>query len=1766
MASQNESSICISYPSGEVGWLTPVGWTPEIKPKPFTTPTLDSEAAKAEGRDGGRRGHIIVQGLGIAIENPRGSTRSGVDPTGTPWSVQMKHHYGFIKRTFGADGDGVDCFVGPHPDSDYVGIVNQVSPATRAFDEHKVMLGFLDAQDATSAYRANFSQGWQGFHSIASHTMADFKDWLSDENATRNVAKAEGEGGHDAIPAGAHWVTAHPNGPGTKGHPLLIMPITGSHGTGRVIGGAGGKLNGLRLHGLKDPSQYKEDAAARARDQRAADSARRAAMTPEQRQGEKESITQAKADRQQAEEKFAQSVLGTATGGQGGDQGDLFKEETEDEKKATHKERMKKAMAIVGAAEKRVMLDAEARCQAGLAQVGGDAPLDLDQILSEAKTQNGPGYNRALSQRAEAAGLTAEKLMGAVNEIREREGKPPKGLQEPAEAREGATASIEVHKATKELQAQRAGAMREAVKEALESNENIAQMLQARAALRQEYKLAVAKKKGITFEPGYQMAVSTPEETEALVQGIHEKLLTQHMVGFLEEVGETFPEGTEIDPFKANTVDGMHAARGAGAFDLLHDVGLAALGQGVIDRDVVEALGPEGAAHVVARAIRTQFTPEDQKHVLDALEHHHLKEQEEDLPGVVAEAKEWKDKAAAFDMEMTESARDLPAAVELQKNKLEALKEGRRTLGSTLGRMEARAALIAALQGTPMDEQQIPLGRMTPEKAVQTAASLGMKEGGYSIDHQDGEAVLTVNGAGMDSMIKPVDTALLGERETASSLKGGQQDEDNWLPAGFANRQGDRYSNQQLEPPEFQRHHGVEDSDDEAAMGGKIQAWMGARLADGEKPEDIIAHVYGGAKLGLSPQAQATWDKTMQAMLPLRVQDKTPNGKPIPELDAFTGEPIVINGKPLYKTRIQTHKEIGAAMEPMMKSYMQANPTEAGQTLQGQRVEADAGFHESLHRALAADPRLSAAYIPPGELASEHCSHIRDFFYKEHFGGAANSDEAKRFKFERAVLDLGPEPEKTNQEVQSMNLFGGMDEDEAGGADTANSDKWIEWNNKRSELEAEYHEDATKPSVWEEYVDKLGGTKFAQAAIQDVMRGRLNESFHDQYGRMTGRTLQMATANISSSEAHLKQTLGGKQAEALESDRKAKQAKIQKHGGGRFQAGGMGDRLKNAKAQQTLAAAEGGSLFDLDAMEEPEPEGGAEEPAAKWEKPELAPGERFHLGTALENQLRAAMPAAQQAFSGRSQPVEVHEGRSMSGKFASQQRAVKAITTLKRMGLFLGAGSGKTGIMLGALTTLHAQGKCKKSILAVPSIVQAQFGAEAVQFIDPTSGFHVHAQPGESFEERMAAYRDPNAHAVVVTHQSLRDDSLKILAKHMGGTMESARDFLKTATPEDAAAKMKDAFHAEGIDHSAFMVDEAHGGLDREGKEDSTLSRVLSAHSHNSEYTVMATGDPLKNDVSEIWSNMNKIDPHRYPASSKDEFLRKYKNDAPLMKKSMAQELSRYWFNGRVDVGKDCYKTNPQVPLTPKQTKAMADVEMASGKLRTGDPDAVKWAKILAPKKFEGVPEDQHPAMAEQVRKAVGTMLEGARNRIVNLDPEGGKMAEHVRIAKDRIAEGKPVVIFASNLEAVAGIHAAMEKAGIKVASLTGKDSSKDKAAKAGQFQRGEAKVLVMSDAGATGLDLPQGKVVIHHDLPKTAMIHNQRTARIHRLGQKDDVESISLMADHPWERGNMERIKRKGVLGEIFQDPSGYLDDSGMASDLRDVRTRAGQRKAAAA
>lgn len=138
--------------------------------------TAPTDAQKEAGNY--RKGEPFkLNGVTIIIENPRGSTRSGTSPDGTRWETKLAHHYGDIARTDGADGDKVDVFIGPRPDSTRIFVIDQRN-ADGSFDEHKVMMGFQSEGDARAGYLANYEPGWDGLMAITEMTPEQFKAWV----------------------------------------------------------------------------------------------------------------------------------------------------------------------------------------------------------------------------------------------------------------------------------------------------------------------------------------------------------------------------------------------------------------------------------------------------------------------------------------------------------------------------------------------------------------------------------------------------------------------------------------------------------------------------------------------------------------------------------------------------------------------------------------------------------------------------------------------------------------------------------------------------------------------------------------------------------------------------------------------------------------------------------------------------------------------------------------------------------------------------------------------------------------------------------------------------------------------------------------------------------------------------------------------------------------------------------------------------------------------------------------------------------------------------------------------------------------------------------------------------------------------------------------------------------------------------------------------------------------------------------------------------
>ncbi len=161
--------------------------------------SLSAEPTEAQKEAGNyAKHHISVHGLPITIENRKGSKRSGIGKDGKRWSVTMPADYGYFKRSEGADGDHVDCYLGMAHKSRFVLVIDQKDADTGRFDEHKCMLGFTSKKQALDFYKRGFSDG-KGEQRIGHTTEMDideFKDWLKNGDTTERLGRKDGGAVH----------------------------------------------------------------------------------------------------------------------------------------------------------------------------------------------------------------------------------------------------------------------------------------------------------------------------------------------------------------------------------------------------------------------------------------------------------------------------------------------------------------------------------------------------------------------------------------------------------------------------------------------------------------------------------------------------------------------------------------------------------------------------------------------------------------------------------------------------------------------------------------------------------------------------------------------------------------------------------------------------------------------------------------------------------------------------------------------------------------------------------------------------------------------------------------------------------------------------------------------------------------------------------------------------------------------------------------------------------------------------------------------------------------------------------------------------------------------------------------------------------------------------------------------------------------------------------------------------------------------------------
>jgi len=126
-----------------------------------------------------KKGSIVFKKIPVTIENVPGSIRFGFDETGKKWVNRMSAYYGYINRTEGADGDHIDCFIGPKLNGSKAFVINQNKP-DGMFDEVKVMFGCETEAEAVALYLAHYQKGWErNIRDVVSTNTKKIREWIA---------------------------------------------------------------------------------------------------------------------------------------------------------------------------------------------------------------------------------------------------------------------------------------------------------------------------------------------------------------------------------------------------------------------------------------------------------------------------------------------------------------------------------------------------------------------------------------------------------------------------------------------------------------------------------------------------------------------------------------------------------------------------------------------------------------------------------------------------------------------------------------------------------------------------------------------------------------------------------------------------------------------------------------------------------------------------------------------------------------------------------------------------------------------------------------------------------------------------------------------------------------------------------------------------------------------------------------------------------------------------------------------------------------------------------------------------------------------------------------------------------------------------------------------------------------------------------------------------------------------------------------------------
>ncbi|WBW97762.1 DEAD/DEAH box helicase [Oceanirhabdus sp. W0125-5] len=163
-----------------------------------------------------------------------------------------------------------------------------------------------------------------------------------------------------------------------------------------------------------------------------------------------------------------------------------------------------------------------------------------------------------------------------------------------------------------------------------------------------------------------------------------------------------------------------------------------------------------------------------------------------------------------------------------------------------------------------------------------------------------------------------------------------------------------------------------------------------------------------------------------------------------------------------------------------------------------------------------------------------------------------------------------------------------------------------------------------------------------------------------------------------------------------------------------------------------------------------------------------------------------------------------------------------------------------------------------------------------------------------------------------------------------------------------------------------------------------------------------------------------------------------------------------------------------------------------------------------------------------------------------------GKIEALVELLHKSIEEGHRILVFSQFTSVLKNIYKRLDVEEISYSYLDGSVPSSKRMKMVKDFNEGENSVFLISlKAGGTGLNLTAADIVVHFDPWWNPAVEEQATDRAHRMGQKNVVEVIKIIA-----KGTIEekiialQEEKKKLISQLMGDELSSGESFGTLSD----------------